>query len=97
MNFSLAMCVSVCLIAKLRDAKRNDAVLGDIRLARREVHTTSVWQVRWQKLRVVQPCSINFFQTIKQAFLPSTPDKKFEERLMAWLIGLISGVLCLEC
>lgn len=25
-----------------------------------------------------------------------TPDKKFEERLMGWLIGLIAGVLCVE-
>jgi hypothetical protein len=28
--------------------------------------------------------------------LPGTPDRNFERLLMGWLIGLISGVLCLE-
>ena len=29
-------------------------------------------------------------------FLPGIKDRKFEERLMSWLIGLICGVLCVE-
>ena len=29
-------------------------------------------------------------------FLPGIKDRKFEERLMGWLIGMICGVLCLE-
>ena len=28
--------------------------------------------------------------------LPGTPDRPFERQLMGWLLGLISGVLCLE-
>ena len=28
--------------------------------------------------------------------LPGTPDRKFEQLLMTWLMGLICGVLCLE-
>ena len=32
----------------------------------------------------------------QETTLPGTPDVDFEEQLMAWLIGLISGVLCLE-
>ena len=32
----------------------------------------------------------------QETTLPGTPDVNFEEQLMAWLIGLISGVLCLE-
>jgi len=32
----------------------------------------------------------------QQTDLPGTPDREFEERLMAWLIALISGVLCFE-
>ena len=28
--------------------------------------------------------------------LPGTPDRDFEERLMGWLIAMISGVLCFE-
>jgi hypothetical protein len=31
-----------------------------------------------------------------QTTLPGTPDSGFEEKLMAWLIGLICGALCLE-
>ncbi|MFP6602346.1 MAG: VWA domain-containing protein [Pirellulaceae bacterium] len=32
----------------------------------------------------------------QQTTLPGTPDPDFEEKLMAWLIGLICGALCLE-
>ena len=32
----------------------------------------------------------------QETTLPGTPDVDFEEQLMAWLIGLISGALCLE-
>ena len=32
----------------------------------------------------------------QQTTLPGTPDSGFEEKLMAWLIGLICGALCLE-
>ena len=32
----------------------------------------------------------------QETYLPGTPDKMFEKLLMSWLLGLISGVLCLE-
>ncbi|MDP7204405.1 MAG: VWA domain-containing protein, partial [Pirellulaceae bacterium] len=32
----------------------------------------------------------------QETTLPGTPDVDFEEQLMAWLIGLIAGALCLE-
>ncbi len=32
----------------------------------------------------------------QEAYLPGTPDKRFERLLMGWLLGLICGVLCLE-
>jgi len=32
----------------------------------------------------------------QETTLPGTPDVDFEEQLMTWLIGLISGALCLE-
>jgi hypothetical protein len=32
----------------------------------------------------------------QQTYLPGTPDKDFERRLMAWLLAFICGALCLE-
>lgn len=32
----------------------------------------------------------------QETYLPGTPDKLFEKLLMSWLLGLISGALCLE-
>jgi hypothetical protein len=32
----------------------------------------------------------------QRTVLPGTPDRKFEQLLMGWLMGLICGVLCLE-
>lgn len=32
----------------------------------------------------------------QETYLPGTPDRLFEKLLMSWLLGLISGVLCLE-
>lgn len=39
----------------------------------------------------------NVIQTRRQTtYLPGTPDRRFEEKLMTWLMVLISGVLCVE-
>ena len=32
----------------------------------------------------------------QQTYLPGTPDRAFQQRLMAWLLALICGVLCME-
>ncbi len=32
----------------------------------------------------------------QETYIPGTPDKAFQQRLMAWLMGLICGALCLE-
>ncbi len=40
---------------------------------------------------------VNLIKPVDQVTpLPGTPDRQFERLLMGWLIGLISGVLCLE-
>lgn len=47
--------------------------------------------------RAGQPGIANVLQPQDQTtILPGTPDRKFEQLLMTWLIGLICGVLCLE-
>ena len=32
----------------------------------------------------------------QQTYLPATPDRDFDQRLMTWLMGLLCGVLCVE-
>jgi hypothetical protein len=72
---------------ELRDSRRNDALLTD--LAER---TGGEYLVGTEQLMSVA----NLEPKDQVRIEPGTPDKRFEERLMGWLIGLIAGVLCLE-
>jgi hypothetical protein len=73
---------------ELRDSRRNDALLTD--LAQR---TSGEYFVGTEKL---SPLTDRLEPKDQIRIEPGTPDKRFEERLMGWLIGLIGGVLCLE-
>ena len=73
---------------ELRDSRRNDPLLAD--LAQR---TGGEYLVGTQRL---SPLAASLEPKDQVRIEPGTPDKRFEERLMGWLIGLIAGVLCLE-
>jgi hypothetical protein len=81
--------------SELRDVKRNDALLQE--LADR---TSGQYFVGLPSLLDAKEGATDWDAKLipkdQITVLPSTPDKKFEERLMGWLIGFLSGVLCLE-
>jgi hypothetical protein len=72
---------------ELRDSRRNDPLLTD--LAQRTGGEYLVGTEQLMSLARLEPKD-------QVRIEPGTPDKRFEERLMGWLIGLIAGVLCFE-
>lgn len=73
---------------ELRDSKRNDALLTDLAQRTRGEYFIGTEQLASLSDRLESKDQIRIE--------PGSPDKRFEERLMGWLIGLIGGVLCLE-
>lgn len=80
---------------ELRDSKRNDALLADLASRTKGEYFVGVTAVVGSDggASVLPERLEPMDQT---TVLPGAPDKKFEERLMGWLIGLIGGVLCVE-
>ncbi len=81
---------------EIENPRRNDPLLEEVaQLSRGEYFigiesTTTVQEDNQSTLpELVAPQD-------QETTLPGTPDVDFEEQLMAWLIGLISGALCLE-
>jgi hypothetical protein len=80
---------------ELRDSRRNDALMADL-----AKQTGGEYFVGTTALApggdTVSPLVERLEPKEQVTVLPGAPDKRFEERLMSWLIALIGGVLCVE-
>jgi hypothetical protein len=81
--------------SELRDSKRNDALMADLAAQTDGEYFTSVGGIVPQG-ETPSPLIERIDPREQVSILPGAPDKRFEERLMLWLIVLVGGVLCSE-
>ena len=74
--------------------QRNDALLSEIAQASNGVYFVSLDAALGRES--VAPLTNQIPSKDQETFLPGTPDKDFEERLMTWLLIVICGALSLE-
>ncbi len=82
---------------EIENPRRNDALLS-----RASSQTNGTYFVGISSTtsasnnEVTQGLATTIVPRDQETELPGTPDKDFEELLMAWLIAIISGILCIE-
>ena len=74
--------------------QRNDALLSEMAQASNGVYFVSLDAALGRGGAAPLPLQIPAKD--QETFLPGTPDKDFEERLMTWLLIVICGALSLE-
>jgi hypothetical protein len=79
---------------EIENPRRDDATLGD--MARRTGASYYVEMPAVMGRQGAPALSAVIAPQDQQTYLPGTPDRDFQQRLMLWLMGLICGVLSLE-
>lgn len=80
---------------EVENPERNDALLSEIAEKTKGVYVVGVDELaRRENTDEALPKLI--VPQDQETYLPGAPDRRFVRVLMAWLIGLICGVLCLE-
>lgn len=74
--------------------ERHDALLGQ--LAQKTGGTYFVGLPAALGMQGIPALAKQLIPKDQETYLPGTPDKEFDRQLMAWLLSLICGVLCLE-
>ena len=81
---------------EIENPKRNDALLKEIAELSQGDYYIGLTAVTNQAGASRVPLTSRLEPQDQQTTLPGTPDPNFEEKLMAWLIGLVCAALCLE-
>jgi hypothetical protein len=80
---------------ELRDSRRNDPLLADLAKQTGGEYFVGTLAIA-PRGEARSPLAERLEPQEQTSVLTGAPDKRFEERLMGWLIGLIGGVLCVE-
>jgi hypothetical protein len=79
---------------EIQSPQRNDAVLSELAEETGGQYYASIEGALGE---LQQPALVDTLTPQNQeTYLPGTPDAAFQQRLMAWLLALICGALCLE-
>ena len=77
---------------EVENPQRNDAIMNEIASA-----TGGTYFAGLESLQLAEPnLTATLIPQDQETYLPGTPDRRFQQRLMSWLMALICGVLSLE-
>ena len=79
---------------EVESSQRNDAALAELATATEGTYFVGVSSVLGT---AEEPSLVELLVPQDQeSYIPGTPDRAFQQRLMGWLLALICGTLCLE-
>lgn len=79
---------------EIESPQRNDALLSDLAKQTSGAYYVGLPAAVGQQGVTALPNQVRAKDQV--TFLPGTPDRSFEQKLMSWLMALIAGALCLE-
>ncbi len=79
---------------EVENPQRNDAVMNEFASATGGTYFTQLDQVA--DANAPDGLVASLLPQDQETYLPGTPDREFQQRLMGWLMALICGVLSLE-
>ncbi len=77
---------------EIKAPQRNDAIMNEVAIGTGGNYFPSIEEVHREMPRLLE----SLVPQDQETYLPGTPDRKFQQRLMGWLMALICGTLSLE-